>query len=32
MSLPVRLHLLAEDDLVTTWQWYEAQEHRPAAT
>lgn len=27
MSLPVRLHLLAEDDLVTTWQWYEAQEH-----
>ncbi|MGB3054023.1 MAG: type II toxin-antitoxin system RelE/ParE family toxin [Acidimicrobiales bacterium] len=26
MSLPVRLHPLAEDDLVETWAWYEAQE------
>lgn len=26
MSLPFRLHVLAEDDLVKAWEWYEAHE------
>ena len=26
MSLPFRLHPLAEDDVVKTWAWYEAQQ------
>ncbi len=27
MTLPVRFHPLAEDDLVDAWSWYEAQQH-----
>ena len=26
-GIPAAIGFLAEDDLVTTWQWYEAQEH-----